>query len=520
MGFGVRTLARSPLRLVAALFSGAILMIIAPPLNLHYLHWFSFLPIFWALRPGELRTNALLGYALGWIAQFTIFYWLIETVTIFSSLPFVLALVVLGMFATVFAVPYGVFFASVQWFRERLGAAWMWVVPAMLVAVETVSPALFPYYQGVSQYRFAPTWQLTSVTGVLGLSYLVMLSNTILAETLVYGRAEGKRPPWRSIAGFTVLFLANIGFGQWRIADVERQLADAPVLQVALLQGDVTMEERRITSAKEDLMQWVDLTRKLGKQDIDLVVWPEGAVPYNPSEGGVKKLLSRMASEGGYDLLLGGGTTEVAPPESGRKYVHYNSCYLFNKQGELRERYDKMVPLAFGEYIPFSDTFPFLKDIIEGPGDFRAGTTPTIFHATGYTFTTPICYEAILSSQMWKLKDADLFVNITNDAWFGDTSAPHLHAMLAAVQAMQLGRPLVRTAYTGIDFIVEPTGKILYETEPFTEVAKVVPLRLKPVDTIYRHGGWIFPWLCVAAAAGAIALGRRRAPGDGASAQS
>lgn len=510
MGLAVNPLARSVLRVVAALFSGAILTVIAPPLNLHYLHWFSFLPIFWALKPGEHRRNALLGYASGWIAQFLIFYWLIETVTIFSSLPFVLALVVLALFATVFAVPYGVFFASVHWFRERLGGAWVWIIPAVLVAVEKISPALFPYYQGVSQYRFAPTWQLASVTGVLGLSYLVMLSNAVLAETFIYGPAEGRRPPWRSIGAFAAIFIANIGFGLWRVDHVEAQLAGARVLNVALLQDDVTMEERRVTTAKEDLMAWVKLTNQLEGQDPDLVIWPEGAVPYNPTDGGVKKLLSRMSYEGGYDFLLGGGTSEKAAPESGRKYVHYNSCYLFNKKGEVRGRYDKMVPLPFGEYIPFSDTFPFLKDIIEGPGDFRAGTTPTVFEAEDFTFTTPICYEAILSSQMWKLKDADLFVNITNDAWFGDTAAPHQHAMLAAVQAMQLGRPLVRVAYTGIDFVVEPTGKILYETEPFTEVAKVVPLRLMPVDTVYRHGGWLFPWLCLGAVGAAGVVARRR----------
>lgn len=512
MGVGVNPRLHLSLRIAAALFSGAILSAIAPPLNLHYLHWFSFLPIFWALKPGDHRRNAWLGYASGWVAQFVIFRWLIDTVRIFTDLPVPLPQLVLCLFATAFALPYGVFFASIQWFRERLGPAWMWVVPAMLVTVEKLSPALFPYYQGVSQYRFMPTWQLASVTGVLGLSYLVMASNTILAETLIYSRAEGRRPPWRSIGVFLALFAANVGFGLWRTSDVEARLATAPTLQVALLQDDVTMEERRFTSAKEDLFGWVKLTNQLKGQKMDLVVWPEGAVPYNPTDTGVKKLLGNMASAGGYDLLVGGGTSEKAPPESGRQRANYNSCYLFDKEGEIRGRYDKMVPLPFGEYIPFSDTFPFLKDLIEGPGDFRAGTAPTVFQGSGYTFTVPICYEAILSSQMWKLKDADLFVNITNDAWFGDTAAPHQHAMLAAVQAMQLGRPLLRVAYTGIDFVVEPTGKILYETQPFTEVAKVVPLRLLPVDTIYRHGGWIFPWLCVVATAVAVVRGRRRAP--------
>ena len=98
---------------------------------------------------------------------------------------------------------------------------------------------------------------------------------------------------------------------------------------------------------------------------------------------------------------------------------------------------------------------------------------------------------------MKKMSNADLFINITNDAWFGDTASPHQHAMLTTVQAIEWGRPLLRIAYTGVSFVVEPTGKILYETAPFVEEAKVEELRLTKVNTIYRQGGWVFPWLWV-----------------------
>ena len=95
------------------------------------------------------------------------------------------------------------------------------------------------------------------------------------------------------------------------------------------------------------------------------------------------------------------------------------------------------------------------------------------------------------------MANTDLFVNITNDAWFGDTQAPHQHAMLAAVQSIEYGRPMLRIAYTGISCVFEPHGQILYATKPFTEVAKVEDIRMLKVNTVYRRGGWVFPYLWI-----------------------
>jgi len=199
--------------------------------------------------------------------------------------------------------------------------------------------------------------------------------------------------------------------------------------------------------------------------------------------------------------LVGGGTVnfhDELDKNGFPKYTAYNSCYLFDRSGELAGRYDKMIPLPFGEYIPLAETFPFLKDLIQGPGNFRAGTQVTYFKTStkefSYGFSTPICYEAILERQMRKMADTELFINLTNDAWFGDTQAPHQHAMRSTVQAIQYGRPLWRRAYTGVSFVVEPHGKILYETKPFEEVAKVEEIRMVQLNTLYRKGGWLFPW--------------------------
>jgi len=498
------------LRVLAAAASGAVLVFVAPPVNLHWLHWVSFLPLLWAMREGETGRNVRLALFSGYAGQVTIFFWLVETVVRFSNLHPALGWLCLHLFGLAFSVPF-LGFALVHPLRRHLGLAWVFVLPAILVASEWAWPQLFPWYQGVGQYRTTWLWQLASVTGVWGLSYLVLLSNCVLAEALWRAR-EGRRPPWGALAALVALYVGAVGFGAWRYARVEAVLSQARVLRVSMLQQRWNMEERFETPAKVEMERWLQTTALIAGEKPDFVVWPEGACPYNPHEGGTRRALAAMVRAGGFDLLVGGGTSEriVDRATGQRRHLHYNSAWYMDRTGEVRARYDKMVPLPFGEYIPFSDTFPVLRDWIKGPGDFRSGTNATIFQGDGFTFATPICYEAILHGIGWRLRGADLIVNITNDAWFGDTNCPHQHAMLAAVRAVELGRPVLRIAHSGVNMIVEPHGRILYETEPFTDEAVVRPLRLGTVDTVYRHLGAWFPWLCTVVSLAAIGILVRR----------
>ena len=519
-------------RLLLAAMSGLGMVLVCPPIGLRHLLWVVFVPALLALRPGNHRQNMLVGYAAGWVMLFANFIWLADTVSTFSSLPWAASLLVVVLFASGFGLPYAVVLGLGRWLRERLGLGWVLAVPALQVANEVLSPSLFPYTLGSTLYRDPYVWQLTSVFGSSSLSFLVLLCSCLVAETVWRLREDRARPPWLAWGALLATLAGVVGFGVVRQQRVEDALAQAPTIRVSILQQKGSMEYWLEKSAWEMLSSWVILTRKIQAEDPDLVVWPEGSVLFNPDDdreyralGGKspREYFGSMAERGKFDLLIGGGTIQIlegTTADGRQRFTAYNSCYKFDRTGAVGGRYDKMVPLPFGEYLPLSDTFPFLRELIQGPGDFRAGTEVARFSGTNrggsvaYDFTTPICYEAILAGQMWKMRDAGLLVNITNDAWFGDTAAPHLHAMLAAVRAMELGRPLLRVAYTGIGMVVEPHGQILYETRPFEEVARVETLRLGKADTLYTRGGYLFPWLV--GLAGLLALGgawRGRNPG-------
>ena len=497
-------------RVVATLIGAVTLSFLAPPINVHWLHWVAYLPMFWALRADTPRQNRWLALLYGTVGIGTIFRWIAETIVIFSpAIPSVGAYGVLLLFSIVFGLPYVVLWISVHPMRQRFGVWWILLLPALQVVLEWICTyvTLFPFHHGVSQYRFPYTWQLASVTGIWGVSYLVFVVNTAFAEAL-YRVREGRAFPRPIVLGAIAGLCAVILFGAWRYERVEAQLREAPVLKVAQLQSDKGMQYRMSRPRREEFQSWLEQTRAV-PAGTDLAVWAEGACPYDlaPEEGPrakAREILAEVAREQELELVVGGGSAvRREDPVTGKTdVVIYNSVFHFRDDGSVSGRYDKMVPLPFGEYLPFGDYVPDLRRSL-GIGDFERGEVPVVFEGDDARFASPICYEAILTRVCRRFDDVDLFVTITNDAWFGDTAAPHQHAMLAAVRAIELGVPVYRTAYTGVSFVVEPHGAIHHETEPFVEVSRVVEVRNRRIHTIYSQLGDWFVLLCLLALGGA-----------------
>ncbi len=489
-----------------AIASALVLNLVSPPVNLEWLHWVAFVPLFVAVHDLDRKAAFRLGYLCGFTAVLTLFHWLALTIHVFGELPLVLAIAILALFASVFGLPYGLMIQFLPAMRRRFGAWWIPLFACVWVMAERLQPALFPYYQGVGQYRSPWVWQLASVFGSMGVSFLVIGVNACVTElVLTRGRV------WKPMAVFATLFLANLGFGARRHANLALGDASARDFRVSLLQEGVTMQTRLYDRGEVVVKSWFDITHKVVAQHPELVVWPEGAFFYNPTDPELEPYLAKLAKNGNFAILMGAGTHDEH--EDGTR-TDWNSAYMFDHTGTIVGRYDKLYPLPFGEYMPWPTTY--LRQFIASVGDFRAGTQLHVFEVDGVKFSTPICYEAILDGLMRDMgTGADLYINITNDAWFGDTAAPHQHAMLAAAQAMENGRPMVRIAYTGISMVVMPNGDITHYSKPYTEVAEVADVPINPVETIYRQGGWIFPWLCAAVGAGALAqlwLDARRMP--------
>jgi apolipoprotein N-acyltransferase len=497
------------LRVGAALLAAGSLSLIAAPYGIHLLTWVVFLPMFWALREETPRHNRWLAFIYGTFAVASIFRWLLDTITIFSSLPYIGAMVVLGGFSVLYGLPHLLFWPLVHPIRRATGTAWVLIIPCLQVVVEYFSmyTLLFPFNFGATLYRFPEVWQLLSITGVWGLTWLIFFVNASLAEFIYRSREGRAQVIWPLCASLSTLSLVIL-FGSWRFEQVEKQLQAAPTVRIAQFQSKMTMQERLSGSARETFYEWVDATKLLEPGQVDLVVWPEGASPYPLNSGKAAAIIGKLAKDLNVEMIVGGGTRErEADAKMGESKVRtFNSVYFFGKDGEIKDRYDKMVPLPFGEYLPFAETFPWLADLIEGPGSFRAGDEAVVFKTAHGNVATPICYEAILTYLCRKFPDPTFFVNVTNDAWFGDTASTHQHAMLVAVRATELGIPLYRSAYTGASMAVEPHGNTHSETGAFEEARRIVTLRLGNVPTFYRRFGDWFVALCALALLASLAL--------------
>lgn len=487
-----------PVELGVALGASTFLAMMAPPLNLHWLHWVAYTPLMWALREDTPRRNRWIGYLYGLFGVFFIFSWISETIIVFSNVPAILAYLAVLLFSAAMALPYLLLWGSLHFIRRRAGDWWMLLLPALLAVIEWLSTyvVLFPYHQGVSQYRVPLIIQLVSVTGIVGVSWLLMFVNATLGEA-IYRHREGRPLPLRWMSAAVILVAGVLVYGQVHYRQVESVLEEAPTLQLAQLQTHLTMKQVMAREHRDSLADWTRATARLPTHGVDLAVWAEGAGPHDPIEWDEwGPTIGRIAARGGYPIVMGGGWWKVEENAAGERYwVAFNSMFLIGSDGRMAGRYDKIKPLPFGEYIPFAQTFPWLKELIQGPGDFRAGTEYTLLEDGELRMATPVCYEAILPYLCRRFDHPNLLINVTNDAWFGDGPAPHQHAMLAAIRSTELGVGMVRGAYTGVSMVVEPHGRILYETKPYADVLRIVPVRLATAPTIYaRFGDW-FPIL-------------------------
>ncbi len=496
-----------PIRIAVTLFAAFLLSLLAPPANWHWMHWVVFLPFFWVLREETPRANRWYGYLFGVFSVAVLFRWIVDTITLFSPIPWPVSIGILLLFSLAFGAPYVLIWGSVHAFRKRIGTWWVVVLPAVAVIVEWLSTyiILFPYHHGASQYRVPYTWQVISITGIWGLTYLVYFVNCGWAEIL-YRRREGNLdfPVYAVTTPISVLSLVVI-YGAIRFDRVEAELREAPTVRMAQIQLATTMVERLQTkrSYARGFQDWANLTDRFPRGSVDIVVWSEGACPFALTNPDAKKLIQGIAKKGGFEFVLGAGAREPVPGTEGlgedeAEFNIFNSIYFFDDTGEMTGRYDKMVPLPFGEYFPGSSVFPRLARLIPGIGDFRAGTVATVVEGKHVRMAAPICYEAILSRVCNQYEDPGMLINVTNDGWFGDTAAPHQHAMLAAIRATELGVPMFRSGYSGISMVIEPHGNIHAETVPFTEVTRVVKVRTATFPTFYaRFGDW-FVLLCFA----------------------
>lgn len=418
-------------------------------------------------------------FAAGILFNLGNLYWIYHVIQHYSSLHPLVAGSVLILLCLLLAANWGIFGLCLSFFQNRLGLGLaMLFAPFLWILLEWLRNWIqFPWcLLGYSQYNNVPIAQMASVFGVYGLSALIVAVNASLALWLLKGS-------WHYIINTTVIVLVTFLLGYYRMS--------APVpgepLRVGVIQGNIPQDVKINYEFAEEVNRiHLELTERLiATEKPDIVFWPESSTLYNLKTGGqwseqVLELVRRTHTP----LLLGSDSV------AGEKI--YNTAYLIDENGRIQTAdYSKMYLVPFGEFVPFKSLFFFAGKVVAEISDFSPGEKFTLFQLKKGTFAVDICFEVIFPqlSRRFSRDGANLLSTITNDAWFGRTSAPYQHFAMAAMRSIETQRYMVRAANTGISGIIDPYGRVLKRTGIFVPASFAADVKLIRENTIYTNYG-------------------------------
>ena len=479
---------------------------------LAFLGWagFGYWPIefvvlvpFWAalelVRDRRLWISFLVGWTYWTVAEAGGSYWMHGVVMEFSgfgplaSLGLVVgALLHLGgQYAVV-----GLLYAMIRRRGWSVGAA---AVPTF-VLVEWLYPTWFPVYLSNGLILVPLLVQTADLGGVLLVTALLVSINLAVFEALRWLTGM-RRAPFRVLT-FCLVFLGlSVAYGAVRIAQIDRVIATSPTLEIGVIQGNVGIEE-----GQEDPVgghrEHIRLSRALMREGpLDLLVWPESSVRYPTFERTLPILAQEVRPRARAPLLFGG----ISGTQHDGVYSElHNTVFFVDENGVIPRTYDKVQLLAFGEFIPLGEQFPALYELAPNTGRYDRGRHLEPFLVGPWRVSTPVCYEDSLPVFMRKMvnhADPHLLVNLTNDAWFGDSFGALLHFRMAQFRAIEHRRYLVRATNTGVSGVVDPVGRALIETELEKPTTFRATVGMMEGATVYaRLGdwpGWVSLAICV-----------------------
>ncbi len=481
-----------------ALLCGVLLCLSFPRHGSAVLAWASLVPLFLALRDASPLRAFGLGLAAGFSGYVGILYWIVHVVVHYGHLPVAVGIPVMLALAAYLGLYVSAFAGALVLLRRR-GVPLLAAAPPLWTSLEFVKSHLltgFPWANlGSSQYPNLPFIQVAEFTGVYGLTFLVVMANAALFRAL-FDRS-GDRGWIREALACLLLLAAAHGYGWWRIGDVERRLEAAPSLAVGLVQGNIEQDVKWDPAYQQETVDiYASLSRHVAPAPGGLLVWPETSAPfYFQDRDDLHRQVVAVPRDHSAWLILGSPRYEIR----GRQIVSFNSAFLVSPEGSLEGRFDKVHLVPYGEYVPFRRILPFLTALTEGIGDFETGQAYRPLAMGPHRPGVLICYEGILAEagRSYKQQGADLLVNITNDAWFGRTSAPYQHLSMTVFRAVETRLFLVRAANTGISAIIEPTGRIAGQTGVFERTTLAGSVKFIDGGTFYGAYGDIFVYLCL-----------------------
>ncbi len=482
------------------LLSGILLTLSFPKISWFPLAWVALVPLLLSLEGLGYRESFWVGWLTG-ISHFTsLLYWIYHVVNHYGKVPMPLGVVTLLLLTSYLSL-----FPAISCLVYKLLKRKWFFPPGIAMAVAWVSAEYgrghlfsgFPWgLIGYSQIPWHTAVQSMDVFGVLGISFLLVFGNGVLHSFIRHGF---NRKVALEVTVFLVLFSANYIYGIRRLHFVDKSMDFSESIKVGIVQGNIPQDLKWDREFQETTVRrYGELTKEaIETGHPSLVVWPETAVPfYFGVNIDMSLKVLKIAKRYGIYLLFGSPGLEYRNSQP----HYYNWALLASPRGRITGVYAKEHLVPFGEYVPLKKLLFFVHRLAEGVGDFSAGSEQQkLFDIGGIKVGTLICYEVIFPELALKKRKlgSNLLVNISNDAWFGDTGAPYQHLEMAQARAIETRLPLVRCTNTGISAFIDAEGKIRGVIPLNNKGFLVKQVAIPALVSLYAVTGDILAGVCI-----------------------
>ncbi len=515
-----------------AILSGVLQILAFPLPNIYPLSWVAVAPLLVAVlharQPEEIRLPASLaqklvpatawqGFWLGYLAGIMWYagtcYWVYHTMHQYGGLSapaaggiLVLFCLYLGLYEGVFGLGVGLLAGG----RPAGSRRALFLSPFLWVALELARTRIsgFPWnLLGTAQVDNISLNRLATITGVYGLSFEIMLVNTVFAAALLVGREKRR----------VILIEAAVVAAALQLLALVRPASLHGTHTALLVQENIPIlpsddwTAQYLQNTLDDLSRLSSPAEAAANSQPDLVVWPESPSPFYVNDARFRSAIAGVA-EKDHAYVVAGSLGEEAGA-AGQTPQFYNSAALMSPAGKWVARYDKIHLVPFGEYVPFKSLLGFAGGLTQAVGEFSRGSSREPLVVNGYKLGVFICYEAVFPDEVRQFarNGGQVFVNISNDGWYGDTGAWAQHLNQARMRAVENDRWLLRDTNTGLTASIDPYGRVVAHVPRKQRTALEAPYALVSGTTFYtRHGDW-FAWLCAIISVGAL-LWRYRVP--------
>ncbi|HTC74400.1 MAG TPA: apolipoprotein N-acyltransferase [Edaphobacter sp.] len=533
-----------PLRLWAmAVLSGILQILPFPiagptPLWRTAFCWIALAPLLWALlgntktgNPLTLRHGAALGYICGFIWYLGNCYWIYQTMYLYGALAKPIAAGILLLFCLYLGLYHALFGALIAAFRRRFGRqAALLLVPFAWIAVELARARItgLPWdLLGNAQVDNPLLTRLAPLTGVYGLSFIIAAVNALWLIRIRIRERRFTRPALTAV-GVIIIVLYIAGLRLIANPKASPTTATATLVQENLEVGAANTGPQPSTQQFLESFSYLSrypspryllgipeladtpsvfLIRKSSTEAADpsqptstrtdLIVWPESPAPFEDLDPQFRAAMSALATTAHAPVIV--GNTGFEPSTTSKSgYTLYNRASFIAPDGAFAGHYDKMHLVPFGEYVPYKQFFFFAKSLLNEVGLFEPGKQRTVFTTGGHTYGTFICYESIFGDEIRQLpqQGADVLINISNDGWYGDTSAAWQHLNMVRMRAIENHRWILRATNTGVTAAINPYGRVTAAASRHQRTSIRVHFSYENDLTFYARHGDLFAYAC------------------------